>query len=105
FRAALATQMAAEGAAAAEQRERAETFFEARKKRIARASQSARQRRLGQIESEEGRRTFEIQRDLLQAERTRDSDTQSAKLTFETFTARLAPEQIPLSQMEGRARF
>lgn len=103
-RADLATQVEAEASAAAAQRQHAEFFFEARKKRIARASQSARQRRLGDIESEEGRRTFEIQRDLLQADRTRETDTQNVKTAFENFSARLAQEQFALQQTEACAR-
>jgi len=81
-----------------------ETFSQARNKRIGKATQNSRERKLAQIESEEGRRTFEIQRDLLEAERKRDEDLKYAKSTLEAFNARLAGELASLQRTELRAK-
>jgi DNA segregation ATPase FtsK/SpoIIIE, S-DNA-T family len=94
----------AEKAAVAAQRSQTETFSLARNKRIGRATQNSRERKLAQIESEEGRRTFEIQRDLLEAERKRDEDLKNARSTMEAFNARLAGELASLQRTELRAR-
>ena len=99
-----ATASEAEKAAVAAQRSHSETFSLARNKRIGKATQNSRERKLAQIESEEGRRTFEIQRDLLEAERKRDEDLKNAKTTLESFNARLAGELASLQRTELRAR-
>ena len=81
-----------------------EVTFAARKMRISRALSSTRQRKAGEIESEEGRHTFAIQRDLLEADRIRETDTATNKATHEAFVARLASEQATLEHLETDAR-
>jgi uncharacterized membrane protein len=99
-----AAAVEAEKAGATAQRSHSETFSLARNKRIGKATQNSRERKLAQIESEEGRRTFEIQRDLLEAERKRDEDLKNAKATLESFNARLAEELASLQRTEQRAK-
>jgi hypothetical protein len=86
-------------------RARIEAHFSTRQARIMKAAYVARERRQAEIESEEGRRTFEIQRDLLQAERQRDTDLQQASATLEEFNTRLMVAADALAQSEARARF
>ena len=81
-----------------------EVTFAARKMRISRALSSTRQRKAGEIETEEGRHTFAIQRDLLEADRVRETDTANNKATHEAFVARLASEQATLEHLETDAR-
>src|SRR6185436_18575458 len=49
--------------------QRIQTRFDQRKSRISQIHKATKQRRLEQIESEQGHRTFAVQRDLLQTER------------------------------------
>ena len=91
-------------AAATAQRTTAESAFARRKTRIAQALDSARKRKLADIEAAEGRRTFAIQRDLLEADRVREADTQKNKVDHETFATQLANERAALEQLNSRAR-
>jgi hypothetical protein len=91
-------------ASAAERRAAAEAAFNRRKMRIAKALESARKSKLAKVESEESQRTFEIQRDLLEADRVREADTQKNKTGHETFTTELANERAALEQLGARAR-
>ncbi len=94
----------AEEAAALAQRQKIEAAFEHRKKRITEALGTSTQRKLAEIESASGKRTFEIQRDLLEAERTRETDTANNKKTYESFNALLTQEHVLLQHTELRAR-
>ena len=87
-----------------EQQNQVESSFTRRKTRIAVALENARKKRLGQIEAEEGRHTFENQSHILEAERTRDADTQKNKASHETFAAALANERAALDRLSHRAR-
>lgn len=89
----------------AAKRAQIEAHFSARAARIMKAAHTARERRQAEIESEEGRRTFEIQRDLLQAERQRDADLQQANTTLEEFNTRLTVAADALAKSEAQARF
>jgi len=60
--------------------------------RIARGAGGHAQTKAREIESAEGKQTFEIQRAQMEAERVRDSDTQNNKTRYEDFNARLAQE-------------
>ncbi|HSH95263.1 MAG TPA: FtsK/SpoIIIE domain-containing protein [Roseimicrobium sp.] len=68
--------------AAANRRLALNDWYAARQERIRGAARSGRERRFHEIESNESRRKFEIQRDRLQAERTRDNEVASAELSF-----------------------
>ncbi len=93
-----------EQSAAAARRQGAEAHYSARQKRISRALESARKQKLAEIEAAEGRNTFEIQRAQLEADRIRDTDTQTAKSNYDNFNTRLAEQQMALHQTETRAR-
>ena len=80
-----------------------ESVFAARKTRISKALSNARIAKAGEIETEEGRHTFAIQRDLLEADRVRETDTANNKATREAFVARLASEQATLEHLEADA--
>jgi DNA segregation ATPase FtsK/SpoIIIE, S-DNA-T family len=94
----------AEQTEAAARRQCAEAHHAARQKRIARAFENARKQKVAEIEGAEGKKTFEIQRDQLEADRVRDSDTQDNKNNYENFNARLAEQQTALYQTGIRAR-
>jgi len=85
-------------------RQQVEAACAARHKCISRALESARKQKLAEIESAEGKNTFEIQRAQLEADRVRDSDTQINKTNHDNFNARLAEQQARLLQTEVRAR-
>ncbi len=83
---------------------RFDAITEGRKKFISKTAQSSREKKLAQIESEEGRRTFEIQRDLLEAERKRDETIKQANVTLESFNGQLANHLAVLQATEANAR-
>jgi hypothetical protein len=91
-------------AAAGAERLRIEDRFQARSRRLTRALDSARQNKLKEIEAEESRHTFAIQRDLLEADRKRETDTSSNKAHHDDFVAQLAQEQARLEQLESSFR-
>ncbi|MCP5519761.1 MAG: ATP-binding protein [Verrucomicrobiales bacterium] len=84
-------------------RERAEQRHAARAERIARAHQSAQRLQLKQVEEEESRRKFEIQRDLLQTTRNRDGRLQAEEEAHRDHAARLADAEAGMSGVEARA--
>ena len=80
-----------------------ESSYATRKTRISRSLTNARQLKAGLIETEEGRHTFAIQRDLLEADHVRETDTANNKSAHEAFVARLAAEKVSLEQLEADA--
>jgi len=99
-----ASEMDAARTDAEARRNHTEVTFAARKTRISRALSSTRMSKAGEIEAEEGRHTFAIQRDLLEADRVRETDTATNKETHEAFLTRLAGEQATLEHLEADAR-
>jgi DNA segregation ATPase FtsK/SpoIIIE, S-DNA-T family len=95
----------AEKIAVESRRQQAESKFADRRACIAQAHENARKSRLAEVESQEGRRTFGDQRDLLEADHRRDTDTANNKAAYEAFCARLAQEQAILRKLESRARW
>jgi DNA segregation ATPase FtsK/SpoIIIE, S-DNA-T family len=89
---------------AAVRHERIVTSFTARKALIARALENTRTKRLAEIESEEGKLTFDNQRRLLDTERTRETDTQKNTADHQAFTSELADERAALDRLADRAR-
>ena len=75
-----------------------------RKARIAQAHKASLKRRLDQVEDKEGRRKYELQRGLMQRDRTREAETAQAETTLADFKARLAETQETLADLEERAR-
>jgi S-DNA-T family DNA segregation ATPase FtsK/SpoIIIE len=102
-RARYASEMEAARANLEQQHNDIEVAFAARKTRISRALSNARQRKLAEIEAEDGRHTFAIQRDLLEADRQREADTANNKATHDAMVARLAEEQSLLEQLAADA--
>ena len=83
---------------------RIETRYDQRKSRISQVHKATRQRRLEKIESDQGHRTFEIQRDLLQTERGLEPGLKETEAVFEAFTNELAAEREALAGLETRVR-
>ena len=75
-----------------------------RQSRINQAYKTVKQRRLEAIESEDGRHKFEIQRDLLQTDRDRETQLKETDAAFASFTNELATEYGTLNSSETRAR-
>lgn len=100
----FASEMEAARSATEARRNEVEAHFVTRKSTLARALGNARQRKLAEIDAEESRHTFAIQRDLLEADRVREVDTANNKTTREAFLTRLASEQANLEFLESEAR-
>lgn len=98
--AAAIRQAEAECEAAREQMERRHAT---RAERIKRAHQAALRLHLKQVEDEEGRRKFAIQRDLLQTTRTRDARLQAEEEAYRDHCARLADAEAGLVAIEAAA--
>jgi uncharacterized membrane protein len=88
----------------ATQEQHIEDRFKARKGLITRALENARAKRLAQIEGEEGKHTFDNQRELLDNERAKEVDTQKNNASYQSFTGELANERAALDQLSRRAR-
>jgi len=86
------------------QQDRIKSSVAQRQTRITRALDNARKARLAEIEAEEGKFTFENQRGLLEAERTREAETQKNKTDHATFQEELANERAALDGLTTRAR-
>jgi len=84
--------------------QRIEARHDQRKSRISQFQKAVKQRRLEKIESDQGRRTFEIQRDLLQTERDRESGLKETDAAFEAFMNELAAERDALTILEKQVR-
>src|SRR6185436_10773848 len=80
-----------------------ESRFQHRRAWIDRALKKLLGGRLEQIEEDEGRRKYKIQKDLLQASRTRDTARANAEQAFEQFTALLADEYQAYEALKRRA--
>jgi hypothetical protein len=82
----------------------AQTNFEARKLRITRAYQSCRENALANVEKKAGRRKYELQKQMLQAEKDRDASFAAAATALAQFKADLAVEQEHLARLEGQTQ-
>ena len=91
-------------ARAARQRERIQGHFGARKARLTRATNVARERRLKEIDADESSRTVAVQHGLLAADQARDTDTARNKAEHENCITELANEQAALTALATRAR-
>ncbi len=72
--------------------------------RIREAQRNARRTRLDRLEAEEGRRKFELQRDMLRATRDRESRLTSAEASYRALTATLNAWETELTTLEQEAR-
>lgn len=81
-----------------------DAIYQSRKARLSKALTNAQQKRLQQIEAEEGKHTFANQRGLLEAERLRDTETQQNKTNHENFSTELINERAALDQLAVKAR-
>ncbi len=86
------------------EKQRAQAFFARRKERITQIHRAAKQRRIGEVEGQEGHRKFEIQRGLLQAEHDRDAALKETEASYENFVNELAAERAELENVERKAR-
>ena len=84
-------------------KERLQALYAWRKDRITRAHKSSHKQRLAEVEDREGRRKYELQRGLMQRDRTRETDLANAAATLEAFRGRLAESQAALDGLEGLA--
>jgi len=82
-------------------RNEVESQYASRKARLTRALGSARIAKMGEIDAEESRHTFAIQRDLLEADRIREEATAANKKRYESFNATLAQAQAELVQLQA----
>jgi S-DNA-T family DNA segregation ATPase FtsK/SpoIIIE len=97
----FASEMDAARTGAETRRNEVEAQYASRKARLTRALGNARIAKMGEIDSEEGRHTFSIQRDLLEADRVREEETSANKRRHETFNAHLAGIHAELAQLQA----
>ncbi len=104
----LRTESAAsvEHAEAALQSRRAEAQAkrEQRMALIARAARISRKRALDQVRDQEGRRTYELQKSMLGAQRTREADLARTDTAFEEFSRQLAANREAFVLLEQSAQ-
>jgi hypothetical protein len=100
----LAAAMSDGEAVFAAAKEAAIANYEARKAWIGKAYQASKEKCLGDIENLTGTRKYELQKQMLQAERDRDTGLANAATALEEFRANLAAEQAALSLIETATR-
>ena len=81
----------------------AEAKFERRKTWINRAYQNSKDSTLTAIDHQLGARKYELQKTMLQAERDRQKNLESATASLQEFKGLLAAEQQALAELEGLA--
>jgi hypothetical protein len=81
-----------------------EARHQSRASRIAAARKSAERHALARIEEREGRRRYELQREMMRAQRGHDEGLAAAAAACEQFKADLAVEHDALAQVENDAR-
>ena len=86
------------------ERQNFQSYFETRTGHINRVRTSSRQQRMEEIESQSGRRKFEIQRNLLAADRAREADLKQAGVNHANFTQLLAEQEGALAVLEASIR-
>ena len=99
-----ATEIARADSAFETGRQKLESRHDQRKARIDQAYKAAKQRRLDEIEHQDSRRKFEIQRDLMQTDRDREANLKQTDLAIEAFVNELSAERQTLAGLEKRAR-
>ena len=87
-----------------EARTRLATRWDNRRARLTRTHRNALHHRLTRIEERENQRKFELQRELLTAQREREAGFKIASAAHAEFTAQLKTEQEPLAKLAERAR-
>ena len=88
----------------AEARWRLTTRWDNRRARLDRAHKNALRQQLTRAEERENQRKFELQRELLNAQRQREAAFKAASTTHAEFTAQLKVEQESLAKLTERAR-
>ena len=83
--------------------ERASANYEKRKIRIGKAYRTSKELGLSRVEDRIGQRKYALQRQMLQAERDRDSALANATATLEEFRSKLAAAQETLAGLEVAA--
>lgn len=82
----------------------AQTKFEQRKARISRAYQSSRELALEEVDKQTGQRKYELQKQMLQSEKDRETALASAAKTLADFKTELAAVQQTLAALEASAQ-
>ncbi|MDB6068246.1 MAG: segregation ATPase, FtsK/SpoIIIE family [Pedosphaera sp.] len=82
----------------------AEARYQKRKAWISEARKSSKEQSLERIESRTGHRKYELQKKLIQAERTRDASLVDAATACQDFKTNLAQEQETLAALEAKTR-
>jgi hypothetical protein len=85
-------------------RARLQARHQSRAARIAAARKSAERQAQARVEEREGRRRYELQRDMMRAQRAHDEGLAAAAAACEQFKSELAAEEAALSQLETDAR-
>ena len=85
-------------------RTRLTTLWDNRHARLQRAQKNALRQRLTRIEERENQQKFELQRELLNAQRQREAGFKAASTEHADFTAQLKQEQESLAKLTERAR-
>jgi len=97
----FASEMEAARASAQMRRNEVESQYASRKARLTKALGNTRIKKMADIDAEESRHTFAIQRDLLEADRVRETDVAASKTHYETFNANLAQAQTELVHLQA----
>lgn len=84
------------------EKSRLQERFEGRSAHIREAHRRARKSLLERIEAQEGGKKFELQREMLQVTRDRDTSSAAADTALKDFNERLAGSANALAQLEGR---
>ena len=82
---------------------RLQAQFQQRQTRLGRAHKTSRKQRLDEVENYSGRGTYMLQKETMQAERTRDADLAGAQAAFEEYQARVVEQREVLAGLEERA--
>jgi len=85
-------------------KERLHSRYEQRVGRIEKAKETSLACRLKSIEDEEGRQKYEVQKNALQAERTRDNERNQAEKTFNDYSNQTAEDNQQLSDLTEKTR-
>ena len=85
-------------------KQRVESRHARRKSRINQACANIRQRHITDVEAQEAKQKFEIQRDLLQASRDQEARVKETENAYHDYMAALASEREALSALESRTR-
>lgn len=100
----LQAELAAQMASWNEARTRLSARWDSRRARLTKAHKNALRQRLTRIEERENLRKFELQREMLAAQRQREAGLKAASTAHAELMAQLKPEQDSLARLEAAAQ-